>query len=203
MRHGIGVWTQQHVNEPVVLQEGTTINKKLVKESFTGKFQNNHFEGYGLYTVTYEVQPLSMSMNLTHEAVLGTNRNSDINSLPGSPGLEPKKETTCDVYEGEWRNSLKHGSGTEKYSNGDMYVGHFRQGEPDGTGKYIWKNGSIYTGAFRDGKKHGKGQWKVIDVKKTATSTKVRSSVYNGDFEDDSKSGFGTMIWSTGGRYDG
>ena len=31
----------------------------------------------------------------------------------------------------------------------------------------------------------------------------MRSSIYTGQFEDDFKSGFGTIIWSTGGRYDG
>ena len=30
-----------------------------------------------------------------------------------------------------------------------------------------------------------------------------RTSIYTGDFEFGFMSGFGTLIWSTGGRYDG
>lgn len=69
----------------------------------------------------------------------------------------------------------------------------------------MWINGSSYSGQFQNGKKHGKGKWIVKDtfVGHTEDQSKKRSSVYTGEFQDDYKSGFGTMIWSTGGRYDG
>ena len=117
----------------------------------------------------------------------------------------PEDDEIIDVYEGEWRNSKKHGNGTENYSNGDFYVGHFREGDYDGTGKYIWQNGSSYHGTFKEGKKSGNGKWIVKDTAPglTADEQQKRSSVYDGAFEDDAKQGFGTMTWSTGGRYDG
>jgi hypothetical protein len=31
-------------------------------------------------------------------------------------------------YEGEFRNSMKHGKGTEKFAYGDFYVGEFSNG---------------------------------------------------------------------------
>ena len=53
--------------------------------------------------------------------------------------------------------------------------------------------------------KHGKGKWIVKDTTpgQTNDESKKRSSIYTGEFDKDYKSGFGTMIWSTGGRYDG
>lgn len=56
-----------------------------------------------------------------------------------------------------------------------------------------------------EGKKTGKGKWIVKDTTQGVSQLDnlKRSSVYTGDFEDDCKMGFGTMIWSTGGRYDG
>jgi len=33
-----------------------------------------------------------------------------------------------DRYEGQFLNSLKHGSGKEIFGNGDVYIGHFRFG---------------------------------------------------------------------------
>jgi len=51
-----------------------------------------------------------------------------------------------DQYEGQWSCGLKHGNGTEKFTNGDFYIGNYRCGEFEGTGKYVWKNGSSYSG---------------------------------------------------------
>jgi len=33
-----------------------------------------------------------------------------------------------DRYEGEWKNCLKHGNGTDIFSNGDVYIGQYKFG---------------------------------------------------------------------------
>jgi hypothetical protein len=33
-----------------------------------------------------------------------------------------------DRYEGEWKNCLKHGNGTDIFSNGDTYTGQYYRG---------------------------------------------------------------------------
>ena len=39
MRHGIGVWTQIHDEQPILLhEEETSMNKRLKMETYTGKF---------------------------------------------------------------------------------------------------------------------------------------------------------------------
>jgi hypothetical protein len=46
--------------------------------------------------------------------------------------------TSGDLYQGEFRNGLKHGEGVEKFANGDSYAGLYVNGLPDGYGEYFW-----------------------------------------------------------------
>jgi len=39
-----------------------------------------------------------------------------------------------DRYEGEWKMCLKHGTGTDMFSNGDSYTGEYYDGKPEGKG---------------------------------------------------------------------
>jgi hypothetical protein len=94
---------------------------------------------------------------------------------------------------------LKHGPGKEILGNGDTFVGSFFEGLYEGKGLYTWRNGSTYQGMYKRGKKSGIGKWIVKDKK----DNKERYSIYTGQFQDDCKNGFGTMIWNTGGRFDG
>jgi len=43
-----------------------------------------------------------------------------------------------DRYEGEFRDCLKHGLGTERFHNGDVYIGNYAHGKPEGYGEYYW-----------------------------------------------------------------
>ncbi len=51
---------------------------------------------------------------------------------------------------------MKHGEGTEKFSNGDIYIGNYVNGKPEGYGEYYWVNGSFFKGYFKNGLRHGK-----------------------------------------------
>ena len=55
MRHGIGSWTQQHKTKTVKINKDKNEMRKLAYENYTGSFMNNHFEGYGIFTIRYEV----------------------------------------------------------------------------------------------------------------------------------------------------
>ena len=55
---------------------------------------------------------------------------------------------------------LKHGTGTDLFSNEDSYTGEYVNGKPQGKGQYSWTNGAIYVGDFTGGMKHGKGKWR-------------------------------------------
>lgn len=56
-----------------------------------------------------------------------------------------------DRYEGEFKECLKHGLGTERFINGDVYVGNYEHGKPEGYGEYYWVNGNSYKGYFVNG----------------------------------------------------
>jgi hypothetical protein len=127
MRHGIGNWTQKYSNSKPHMQ--SNYMRQIESDNYTGSFMNNYFEGFGIFTVKYKIvkkdqKPLRPNSDLVEDEM-------DLKPIP-------EDDEICDVYEGEWRNSKKHGNGTENYSNSDFYVGHFREGDYDGTGKYIW-----------------------------------------------------------------
>jgi hypothetical protein len=44
------------------------------------------------------------------------------------------------VYEGYWKNDLRHGEGYERFKNGNVYIGALEGGKPHGKGVYTWKN---------------------------------------------------------------
>jgi len=58
------------------------------------------------------------------------------------------------MYEGEWVNGMKHGSGVWKGLKGDSYIGEWKFGKADGYGVNIiiilkvhtWINGDKYEG---------------------------------------------------------
>ena len=57
MRHGIGKWTLNYdQSNKCVKNQFKKIGKKIILlENFTGWFQNNHFEGYGIYITKYKI----------------------------------------------------------------------------------------------------------------------------------------------------
>ena len=44
-----------------------------------------------------------------------------------------------------------------KYPDGSIYEGDFHEGKRHGTGKYTYPNGDTYEGEWHQGQKHGKG----------------------------------------------
>ena len=43
------------------------------------------------------------------------------------------------TYEGEWVNSVQHGVGIEKFTNGDTFEGNYDLGKKKGHGKMYYK----------------------------------------------------------------
>ena len=56
-----------------------------------------------------------------------------------------------EVYEGNYKNGLKHGFGKIFYTNATQYQGTFKNGYADGEGKYIEGN-NIRVVYYKDGK---------------------------------------------------
>jgi len=86
-------------------------------------------------------------------------------------------------YDGQWKDDMQHGTGSQTWSDGRCYHGQFVQGKfsgkgkmewhtakgyltydgeyvddlKEGSGKFSWADGRHYTGEWSKGKRHGKG----------------------------------------------
>lgn len=61
------------------------------------------------------------------------------------------------VYEGNWRNNMRHGKGVYTWADNERYEGDFKDDKRHGKGRYFWNNGEIYEGEWADDKRHGAG----------------------------------------------
>ena len=59
------------------------------------------------------------------------------------------------MYEGEWKNGKRHGSGTFRSISGDVYEGQFQQDRRHGFGKLRTSTGITYEGSWKLGIKDG------------------------------------------------
>ena len=62
------------------------------------------------------------------------------------------------MYEGQWENGKKHGYGVFKWPNGGEYEGYFRNDKRNGYGIYFYPNGDEYYGEWQDDFMHGNGE---------------------------------------------
>jgi hypothetical protein len=63
-----------------------------------------------------------------------------------------------DVYKGETRDNMKHGTGEFRdYNKRRIYKGEFLNDYYDGHGKLKYADGKVYEGKFKKGKRHGQG----------------------------------------------
>ena len=86
-----------------------------------------------------------------------------------------------DIYDGVFKNGLKHGHGEYQYYNGDKYIGEFYQNEMHGKGTYKSVNGYTYIGTFFLGSLVGKTEMYNIN----------EELIFQGDFLNSVPHGFG------------
>ena len=61
------------------------------------------------------------------------------------------------LYDGEYKNGVKEGSGIYYYQTGEKYEGKFLNGLKDGKGTFYWKNGNKWEGYFKNDEMNGEG----------------------------------------------
>ena len=96
------------------------------------------------------------------------------------------------MYKGNFKNNLKHGQGTQTWSNGKKYVGEWKRGAANGEGTITLPNGNNYVGEWKDGLKNGQG-----------TETLPDGDKYVGEYKRGAANGQGTYTWSNGDKYVG
>jgi len=78
-------------------------------------------------------------------------------------------------------------------SNGEWYEGQWndKNGRRDGFGYCLYEDGSLYEGYWQDGCKHGQGRFITPN------------GYYEGEFNNNSRSGRGDYYWLSGDYYQG
>uniref|UniRef100_A0A251THU5 Phosphatidylinositol 4-phosphate 5-kinase n=2 Tax=Helianthus annuus TaxID=4232 RepID=A0A251THU5_HELAN len=97
-----------------------------------------------------------------------------------------------DVYYGNVKGKIPHGTGRYTWSDGTVYDGNWEDGKMSGRGQISWPSGTNYEGDFSGGYLHGFG-----------TLTKLDGSVYKGSWRLNIQNGFGRKQYSNSDVYDG
>ena len=95
-------------------------------------------------------------------------------------------------YDGSWDHGERHGAGKQVYPSGDVYRGGWHAGARSGRGELLAGDGSRYEGLWARGERDGKGAWRGAD-----------GSTYEGDWEAGVRSGEGTAVGADGETYAG
>lgn len=100
-----------------------------------------------------------------------------------------------DTYEGGFADDTYHGRGTMVFANGDRYEGDWDRGQRTGHGRVTFKSGAFYDGGWRQNEYHGEG---VIQFSKRAGG-----GSYSGSWRAGLKHGIGKRVFSTSAEYEG
>ena len=119
----------------------------------------------------------------------------ELNSICASPnGMQTAKLQLPDgsIYQGEVKDGLPHGKGTQTFPDRRKYTGEFVNGQRDGQGIYTWPNEEQHTGTFKNGEANGYG----IHTWKSGQSCA-------GVFSNGILNGSGVYNWPDGRKYEG
>ena len=97
------------------------------------------------------------------------------------------------TYNGDWRDSKRHGVGHLQLASGLEYSGEFFMDQIHGQGNLTLIDHSVYTGSFFNGLFHGRGM----------LEDEGHNRVYFGEFENGERSGEGEEKFPDGSRFKG
>ena len=104
-----------------------------------------------------------------------------------------RENVTGSVYDGDWKDNMRHGVGVLTFASGLEYSGEFFKDSIHGQGTVTLIDSSVYTGCFFNGLFHGNGT-----IEDSATK-----SVYTGEFAYGVRDGDGEEGYQNGTRYKG
>ena len=137
------------------------------KSTYYGEYKDNVPDGYGIYS---------------RKGYILEGKNWNKNNL-NDIGVAIWEEG--ELYEGEFKNSVKEGIGLYRWADGTSYLGQFKKNKISGMGRMSFANGNTYEGEFDEGFLSGWGKFIWDDGK-----------YYIGNYLKDKKHGFGIFVWS-------
>ena len=142
-------------------------NDTETRSEFSGEYENNLPNGYGVYKTSFFVVEGEWSKN----------------ALTGI-GMEYTDNDT--LYQGEYINNRKEGIGIFKWSDGTIYKGEWKNNSMDGYGIIVYPDNKMYLGQIVKGSMSGYGEFYWGDSGKR----------YFGYYNKDKRDGFGCYIWN-------
>lgn len=97
-----------------------------------------------------------------------------------------------EVYEGEFQNDARHGTGKWVSSSGWTYTGQYAFGYRDGRGVEVFQDGSRYEGEYKRGDRSGQGKF-----------TEANGAVREGEWQGDTLHGKCKIQEAAGDKYEG
>ncbi|XP_017247644.1 phosphatidylinositol 4-phosphate 5-kinase 7 [Daucus carota subsp. sativus] len=120
-----------------------------------------------------------------------------------------------DVYLGNFKGVLPHGSGKYTWFDGTVYEGDWEEGKMTGKGKISWNSGAAYVGEFSGGYLHGfgtltnpngsvyRGSWRLNIQYGFGKKQYQNLDYYEGLWKEGVHEGSGSYVWSNGNMYIG
>lgn len=121
-------------------------------------------------------------------------------------------ELSGGLYDGDFVDNKKHGTGTKTFPDGSKYVGSFVDDAIHGEGEYTYVSGDIYRGQFEKGKKQGNGSYFFAKSASTFMGNWTAGAFesgewvyadgtsYSGTFQDGKPHGKGTYTYVQNGN---
>ncbi len=134
----------------------------------------------------------------------------DNNKKRQGPGVYTESKSGS-VYDGDWKDNMRHGVGVLTFASGLEYSGEFFKDSIHGQGTIQLIDASVYTGSFFNGLFHGNGTLED-NAKKVVYSGEFSNGVrdgegeesypndtrYKGEYRNGKRQGFGTLYDSEG-----
>jgi len=158
---------------------------------YSGGFQDGKSHGNGKLILSSQ-----LGISSVYQELESGENSQDPASLPFniqilSPLFRSDSQTRV-LYEGEWRQDIRHGKGRHSWADGSSYEGEWANDHRHGKGKHSWADGSTYEGEWEDDERHGKGKHTWSD-----------GSMYEGECRRGKRFGLGKHTWADGSTYSG
>jgi hypothetical protein len=101
-----------------------------------------------------------------------------------------------DKFLGEWHEDKLHGIAKEEQYDGESWWGHFKLGSREGYITHTNRYGIVNYFQYKNGQRNGYGIQKII-------GQSVKRGLYQGEFNDVGRDGYGLMKFNNTDEYDG
>ncbi|KAG2433134.1 hypothetical protein HYH02_012835 [Chlamydomonas schloesseri] len=183
--------------------------------SYEGEFQDNQLTGTGVYTwpsgAQYEGTVVRGQrqgrgrLSFTKSAAVYEGEWRD--GLRHGQGVLYNNAQRTSYYRGQWLEDTKHGVGVMRYDNGDMYDGQWESDRKRGLGTMRWEGSrQQYAGEWDNNMPSGTGLHVWFSEQEASIPTHAQLLMHNryyGHFKNGRRHGYGVLYYATGARYEG